>query len=154
MNESEIRRRHEKLKDLDARVFVEIPLQEIKGQEEYRRRIVELEREWMNGFNTNPHYRVHSDFWNTDEGGIGGNFGEEYVDHSKFYRFDGARQSMRSGTYDYTSLRGFLIRDHDTTPWDFVKVHLIADNLCVYLTKKGIKHRRVNFDRGKNPILT
>ena len=103
-------RQFEKVKDLDSRTFVEIPQKQIVKPSDYRRWLVEeIEYKWMTEFNSkNTHYRPCFRF--NEESGIGGYFGEEYISHSKLYRYDGTHYGISED--DFRAKRGILIRDH------------------------------------------
>lgn len=102
----------------------------------------------MGEFNGNKHYNSHMIFG--DEAGIHGYFGIYYFPKCKLYRYDGALQPMWEN--DVRAKRGFLIRDH-YTEMDVAKVHIIADNLCEFLTQEGIEHKKISFDKNtREPI--
>ncbi len=132
----------EKVKHLYSSVFVGIPETNLTDLDEYRFFLNDLEMKWMREFNGNQHHRIHGK-WN-EEGGIRGQFGENYFIHCKLYRFDGTH--LTYGENDWRA-KGLWLRDHCISEHDVVKVHMIADNLCEFLTQEEIEHNKIIFDK-------
>lgn len=128
------------LNGLDSRVFVEIPAREISDAREYRKFLMNLEMLWIIDFNGNdsPSYEPH---WNEYDSGIGNSsFGQAYFWCIHFHRFDG--MSFSSQKPEYAGKRGYLFSEPHN---DAAKVHLVADNLCEFLTQNGVEHTRMNY---------
>jgi len=136
--------RFQKAKEFDSYVFIEVPQPNLELGEYRDWLIEEVETKWMKEFNSNEHY-FPSWHWN-EEGGINGKFGEDHIIHCKFYHYDGTEGIMAD---DLRSKRGLLIRDH-YSPFDVAKVHIIADNLCKFLTQEGIVYERINIKRDQS----
>ena len=137
-----------KIKNLDSSVFVEIPKTDLTELHEYRSFLNDLEMKWMIEFNGNECHRIHKGWGH--ESGIGGQFGENHFIHCKLYRFDGTHQTY--GENDWRA-KGLWLRDHYNSKHDVVKVHMIADNLCEFLTQEEIEHNKIIFDKEtKKPI--
>lgn len=83
---------YEKLKQLDSMVFFEIPQTEIKNTNEYRWWLSNLQQKWMTEFNDKNKYHRSSNPWN-EVGGINGYFGDEFISHCKFSRYDGTLET-------------------------------------------------------------
>jgi hypothetical protein len=148
--EQDVRERKyfKKIKHLDSSVFVEIPKTDLTELHEYRSFLNDLEMKWMIEFNGNKHYRIHGE-WNK-ESGIGGQFGENFFNHCKLYRFD--ETHLTYGENDWRA-KGLWLRDHYNSKHDVIKVHMIADNLCEFLIQEGIEHNKISFDKEtKKPI--
>lgn len=131
-------------KKFDSKVFIEIPQVEIIDSSKYRSWMLKKEMQWMTEFNyRNKNYSLWQ-FWNKEEGGMHGYFGEKEINNCKLYRFDGTLVSM--GENDFRSKRGYLIRDHYSEE-DVRKVHFISDNLVNFLEKEKIDFERINLRR-------
>lgn len=135
----------EKVRSLASSVFVEIPRTELTELHGYRFFLNNLEMKWMREFNKNKYHRIHGE-WNK-ESGIGGQFGENYFNHCKLFRFDGTRLTYDED--DWRAKKGLWLRDH-YTKHDVIKVHMIADNLCEFLTQEEIEHNKISFDKETN----
>ena len=106
-----IQARFGKLKTLDSMVFVEIPQPRLTDAFDYRRWLVEdVEIPWMTDFNKNEHYSPEFRFGPNEESGIHGKFGDDEIDHCKWYRFDGTYPPLCES--DWRAKRGILVRDH------------------------------------------
>jgi hypothetical protein len=148
---NQIMAKFEAIKNLDSKVFVEIPQEQIKESLQYKKwLLLDIETKWMTQFNNlNKFYNPYKEF--NKDNGIGGYFGEIYVMCVKLCRYDGTEQTFIDG--DYRSKRGLLMRDHyfredgSVNVANVVNVHLIADNLVDFLNKEGIKYNRTNFER-------
>ena len=134
----------EKLKDLDSRVFFEIPQKTIKEAPHYRFWFLQTEKKWMTEFNNRNSDHFVRDFWNDTRGGIQGYFGDDYISHCKLYRFDATKQGWSDD--DFRAKRGLLIQDHYSS-YDVVKVHIIADNLEAFLKQEKIAYKRTNLKK-------
>lgn len=140
-----VMKQFEKVKDLDSKVFIEIPQKKITNINEYKWWLSEFQEKWISEYNNkNERYHPSRSFWNDEEGGISGYFGEEYISHCKFYRYDGTLTAWSKD--DFRAKRGFLIRDH-YTKHDVVKVQHISNNLEDFLKKEKIKYKRTNFKK-------
>jgi hypothetical protein len=133
----------ESMKELDSRVFVEIPQPEIESPSDYQDWLINLETKWMKEFNSKNQYYDTDRVFN-EEYGISGYFGDIYMGHCKLYRFDGRIIGLSED--DYRAKRGVLIRDH-YEKFDVVKVQLITNNLIEFLEQEGIKYNKTNFKR-------
>ncbi len=144
-----INEKFEEVKSLDSKVFIEILCQEIVAPEDFRFYLTKnIVLPWMQQFNNNENYRFRQgDEWN-EEGGIGGNFKGLYITHVKLYMYDGTLEPLDEG--DYRTKRGLLIRNHYLCKSDVVEVHIVADNLCDFLTQEEILYKRTNWEVPKN----
>ncbi len=131
----QMRERFEQLKEFDSMVFVEIPQRQLVEPHHYRNWLVdEVETKWRREYNQgNKHF--NPDFEFNKEWGIQGYFSEVFINHCKFYRYDGTLPQY--SVTDFRAKRGFLIRDHYSKS-DVVKVHLITDNLVAFLEQESI----------------
>ena len=75
--------------------------------------------------------------WNMEGGIATCNIGGRYIDHCKFYKFD--------GTITAHVNQGVMIRDHYSLK-DVEKVHFIADSFEAFLKEEGISFTRVNVE--------
>lgn len=147
----EMQERFEKVKALDSMVFVEIPQPQLTDDSDYQRWLVgDVEIPWMVNFNKNMHYRPEFRFGPNEEDGIHGKFGNEEIDHCKWYRFDGTYPPLCDG--DWRAKRGILVRDH----YSYLSVvysQIVSDNLVEYLKQQKIEHRKFNFDKETRNLI-
>lgn len=134
--------------NLDSMVFIEIPRPDIKTPGYRIWLMKEVETPWMKS-NGNKDY-IPDWFWNEQEGGFYGHFGNLFFTKCKLHRYDGTEEEVVPG--DYRAKRGLLIRDH-YSPMAVAKVLLIADNLQQYLTSQGIQFTKFHFDRASREMI-
>jgi hypothetical protein len=147
-------KRFEQAKDMDSAVFVEIPAPDIQDVQGYRRWLCGVELKWMEEFNGNNYYNPGGgEFYRLgefSESCVGGEFkGFGYIPNCKLFRFDGTFPVFSES--DWRNKRGLWLRDHYSRR-DVAKVHIIADNLCEFLSQERIEHRRYNFNREREII--
>lgn len=128
-------------KTLDSKVFFEIQRPDLRI-EDYRKWMdAELLPKWLVEKEGNPQYQhTTTGKWN-EEGGIYGNFGDDYIAHCKFYKFD-----ETSHFSSFEEKRSILIRDH-YSPEDAEKVKFISDRFEKFLQEESVQYTRQNFYR-------